>query len=55
MAKKTALQNFKLSEETKKEFNELCEEFNTSPSHELRQFVHAKINEFKTRKNERKN
>jgi hypothetical protein len=50
MAKKTAIQNFKLSEETKKEFNDLCEENHTSASHELRQFVHAKIKEFKEQK-----
>lgn len=48
MAKKTAIQNFKLEEDAKKEFNDLCEKNFTSASHELRLFVHKKIQEFKT-------
>lgn len=49
MAKKTAIQNFKLEEDAKQEFNELCEQNFTSASHELRLFVHKKIAEFKRR------
>ncbi len=49
MAKKTAIQNFKLPEEVKEEFNELCEAHFTTPSHELRQFVHKRINQFKNK------
>lgn len=47
MSKKTAIQNFKLKPETKEEFQNLCDEHQTTPSHELRQFVHRKINQLK--------
>lgn len=46
---KTAIQNFKLDPEVKEEFNELCEANFTTASHELRQFVHQKIKEFKSK------
>lgn len=52
MANKNAIQNFKLPEEVKKEFNELCEANFTTASHELRQFVHQKIKTLKTKQNE---
>lgn len=55
MAKKNAIQNFKLPEEVKKEFNDLCEENFTSASHELRMFVHKKNEEFRQKSNSKEN
>jgi hypothetical protein len=50
MAKKTAIQNFKLKPETKKEYNDLLEEKGSSASNDLRQFVHRRIEELKAEK-----
>lgn len=46
MSQKNSIQNFKLPEDIKKEFNELCELNFTTASHELRKFVYQKIQEF---------
>lgn len=47
---KEAIQNFKLDEDVKQEFKKGCEENYTTPSHELRKFVHLKIKEFRHKK-----
>lgn len=44
---KEVIQNFKLEKEARQEFKKLCEKNHTTPSHELRKFVHEKIEEFK--------
>lgn len=46
MAQKNSIQNFKLPEDVKKEFNDLCELNFTTASHELRMFVYKKIAEY---------
>lgn len=43
MTKKTAIQNFKLEEETKKQFNKLCDDNHTTASQALRKYVHESI------------
>lgn len=51
MAKKNAIQNFKLPEDVKQEFHDLCEQNHTSASHELRMFVYKKNEEFREKLN----
>lgn len=53
MSRKESIQNFKLETETKDEFKRLCEKNHTTPSHELRKFVHKRIEELKPKDNAR--
>ena len=44
MAKqKTAIQNFKIEEDAKEQFNKLCDDNHTTASQALRKFVHESI------------
>lgn len=47
---KPAIQNFRLPEETKTEFNELCKKNYTTASAELSRFVDQRIKELKNLK-----